>query len=52
MSENEPRDQDDQADYATLCTDPECGAMFFNGEIGFDYEQCFDCGANTQEVPA
>lgn len=43
MSEEEP--------YATYC--PDCEAHFFEGEEGFDYETCFECGeGNCFEVPA
>lgn len=31
------------ADYATYC--PDCGQTFFEGEEGFDWEECFECGS-------
>lgn len=37
--------------YATYC--PDCEAMFFEGDEGHDWEQCFDCGeSNVYEVSA
>lgn len=44
-----PSQQDDER-YATFCL--ECGAMYFEGEEGFDYEECIECEGDTTEVPA
>lgn len=44
-------DDKERAYYATYC--PECQAMFFDGDEGFDYENCLECGSDAvYEVPA
>lgn len=41
----------DDNQYATYC--PDCDAMFFEGDEGFDYEICIECDSpNVYEVPA
>lgn len=42
---------DEEEEYGTYC--PDCQAIFFPGEEGFGYEECFECGGiDTFEVPA
>jgi len=38
-------------EFATYC--PDCEAHFMAGEVGFEREECFECGeANCYEIPA
>ncbi len=43
-------DEDEAPVRAWFC--PDCGAMFPQGEYGFDEDKCVDCGGNDcYEVP-
>lgn len=42
---------EDVYDYATYC--PDCDAIFYQGDEGWDYDECIECGSpNVYEVGA
>ena len=51
MSDDETLDDEDLQEWATYC--PDCEAMYFSDEEGYEWEECIECGeCNCFEVPA